>query len=234
MKILGFVPARGGSSGIPMKNLSKVNGKPLIKYTLEISKKIDKNLRLFISSDNKKILQFCKMNGYHEAYMRPKKLSTSKSNVIDAILHGLDWLKKKYNYEPDAILLLEPTNPLRKLKEIKKAIIFFKRNKIESLASACKLKFHPFQTLEIKGHKWKFLRKSNKNQYQRQMYPKNYYYIDGNFYLFKTKFFKRYKTVVKEGFTKIFKLKREYPLDINTPLDLKVVSTVIQSQKIKR
>ena len=143
-------------------------------------------------------------------------------------------MKKKCNYEPDAILLLEPTNPLRKLKEIKKAIIFFKRNKIESLASACKLKFHPFQTLEIKGHKWKFLRKSNKNQYQRQMYPKNYYYIDGNFYLFKTKFFKRYKTVVKEGFTKIFKLKREYPLDINTPLDLKVVSTVIQSQKIKR
>ena len=171
------------------------------------------------------------MNGYHEAYMRPKKLSTSKSNVIGAILHGLDWLKKKYNYEPDAILLLEPTNPLRKLKEIKKAIIFFK-NKIGSLASACKLKFHPFQTLEIKGHKWKFLRKSNKNQYQRQMYPKNYYYIDGNFYLFKTKFFKKYKTVVKEV-TKIFKLK-EYPLDINTPLDLKVVSTVIQGQKIKR
>ena len=166
--------------------------------------------------------------------MRPKKLSTSKSNVIDAILNGLNLFKKKYNYEPDAILLLEPTNPLRKLKEIKKAIIFFKRNKIESLASACKLKFHPFQTLEIKGHKWKFLRKSNKNQYQRQMYPKNYYYIDGNFYLFKTKFFKKYKTVVKEGFTKIFKLKREYPLDINTPLDLKVVSTVIQSQKIKR
>ena len=94
MKILGFVPARGGSTGIPMKNLSKVNGKPLIKYTLEIGKKIDKNLRLFISSDSKKILQFCKMNGYHEAYMRPKKLSTSKSNVIDAILHGLDWLKK--------------------------------------------------------------------------------------------------------------------------------------------
>ena len=143
------------------------------------------------------------MNGYHEAYMRPKKLSTRKVMLLTQFY--MDRLVEKYNYEPDAILLLEPTNPLRKLKEIKKAIIFFKRNKIESLASACKLKFHPFQTLEIKGHKWKFLRKSNKNQYQRQMYPKNYYYIDGNFYLFKTKFFKKYKTVVKEDAN--FKLK---------------------------
>ncbi len=231
MKILGFIPARGGSTGIPMKNLIKLNGKPLIKYTLDISKKVDKNLRLLISSDNKKILNFCRKYGYKEKYIRPKKLSTSKSNVIDAILHGLNWLEKKYDYRPDAILLLEPTNPYRNINEIKKAVNFFKKNKIESLASACKLKFHPFQTLELNGDRWKFLKKPNKKLYQRQMYPQNYYFIDGNFYLFNTRFVKKYKTVVKNGFTKIFKIKREYPLDINTPLDLKVVSTIIKNKQ---
>ena len=91
------------------------------------------------------------------------------------------------------------------------------------------MKFHPFQILELKEDKWKFLKKPNKNLYQRQMYPQNYYYIDGNFYLFNTEFIKKYKTVVKKGITKIFKIKREYPLDINTPIDLKVVSSIIKS-----
>tara|TARA_B110000971_G_scaffold217419_1_gene254241 strand:- start:365 stop:1060 length:696 start_codon:yes stop_codon:yes gene_type:complete len=231
MKILGFVPARGGSIGIPKKNLTNLNGKPLIKYTLEISKKIGKSLRLFVSTDDQKILNFCKKSGYKETYIRPKKLSNSKSNIIDAIFHALNWLEEKHNYKPDAILLLEPTNPSRNIKEIKKAINLFKSKKIESLASACQLKFHPFQTVEINKRNWKFLKKKDKKIYQRQLYPQNYYFIDGNFYLVKIDFLKKYKTVVRENLTTIFKIKREYPLDINTPLDLQVVSTIMKVKK---
>ena len=76
------------------------------------------------------------------------------------------------------------------------------------------------------------MKKPNKKFYQRQLYPQNYYYIDGNFYLVKTNFLKRYKSVVKENLTTIFKVKREYPLDINTPLDLKVVSTIMNAIKL--
>ena len=100
MRILGFVPARGGSRGIPKKNLVKLNGKPLIKYTLETLKKINHNVKPFISTDDKSILNFCKKNGKYENYLRPKKLSNSKSNIIDAILHALDWLEKTNQYKP--------------------------------------------------------------------------------------------------------------------------------------
>ena len=227
MKILGFVPARGGSRGIPKKNLVKLNGKPLIKYTLETLKKINHNVKPFISTDDKSILNFCKKNGKYENYLRPKKLSNSKSNIIDAILHALDWLEKTNQYKPDAILLLEPTNPLRNIKEINKAINLFKKNKLVSLVSACNLKFHPFQTLEIGKKNWKFLIKRSKKFYQRQLYPKNYYYIDGNFYLVKTEFLKKYKAVIKENLTNIFYVNREYPLDINTHLDFKVASAIM-------
>ena len=75
------------------------------------------------------------------------------------------------------------------------------------------------------------MKKKDKKIYQRQLYPQNYYFIDGNFYLVKIDFLKKYKTVVKENLTTIFKIKREYPLDINTPLDLKVVSTIMKVKK---
>ena len=71
------------------------------------------------------------------------------------------------------------------------------------------------------------LRKPSKKFYQRQLYPKNYYYIDGNFYLVKTEFLKKYKAVVKENLTDIFYVNREYPLDINTHLDFKVASAIM-------
>jgi CMP-N,N'-diacetyllegionaminic acid synthase len=214
MTILAFVPARGGSKSIKNKNMTKLHGKPLIKYTLDILKKLNKNIKPFISTDSKNI--------------RPKNLSSSKSNVIDAIFDAVKWLKKEKNYDIKTILLLEPTNPIRNINEISKAINYFRKNKIKSLASVCKLKHHPFESIEIKKNNWKFLRKPNKKIYQRQQFTDNFYFIDGNFYIVDINFLKKNKTIVKERYTKIFKIKRSYPIDINTKDDLKIVSNLIK------
>ena len=101
-------------------------------------------------------------------------------------------VEKKYNYEPDAILLLEPIT-LEKIERDKKAIIFFKRNKIILVRQ---LKFHPFQTLEIKGHKWKFLRKSNKINIKDKCTLKIIITLMV-LYLFKTKFLKNIRLSLK-------------------------------------
>ena len=84
-----------------------------------------------------------------------------------------------------------------------------------------------FNVLRKVQKNWKFLRKPSKKFYQRQLYPKNYYYIDENFYLVKTEFLKKYKAVIKENLTNIFYVNREYPLDINTHLDFKVASDIM-------
>ena len=162
MQILAFVPARGGSKSIKNKNLTKLCGKPLIKYTFETLKKLKSNIKPFISSDDKNVLSYAKKNNFNTSYIRPKKLSTSNSNVVDAIFHAVDWLKYKYDYVPNAILLLEPTNPIRNITEIKRAISLFKKKNINSLASVCELKHHPFESIEIKKKNWSFLRRPKK------------------------------------------------------------------------
>jgi len=167
MNILGFVPARGGSVGIKKKNLVRLNGKPLIKFTLETLKKLGKDVYPFISTNDLKIKKYCDSNGFKNNYLRPEKLSKSASNVVDAVLHGVMWLKKNKGIEFDAILLLQPTSPLRYLEEIKTAIRLFKKKKLISMASVSPIKEHPYETIEIiKNKKWNFLRETKKKIYK--------------------------------------------------------------------
>jgi len=100
MKLLIFIPARQGSKGIKHKNFAELNGKPLIDYTLRFAEKLTKkynNFSIFFSTDNTKYLKYARTRGMKFEYLRPKSLSSDKSNIIDAIFHGIDWLKKREN-----------------------------------------------------------------------------------------------------------------------------------------
>ena len=229
MNIIGFVPARGGSVGIKKKNLIKLNNKPLIKYTLEILNKLKKEVYPFISTNNLKIKKYCEKNNFKIEYLRPKSLSKSSSNVSDAILHGATWLKKNKNITVDSILLLQPTSPIRHSSEIKNAIKLFKKNKLVSMASVSPIKEHPYESVEIrKKNKWRFLKTPRKNIYRRQQFSKNFYYIDGNFYLIKLDFLKKYNSFIKKNITYFFKLKRGGPVDIDNYEDLAVASALMK------
>ena len=232
MNIIGFVPARSGSVGIKNKNLIKLNNKPLIKYTLETLKKLKKEVYPFISTNDLKIKKYCEKNGFKIDYLRPKSLSESSSNVADAILHGAKWLKKNKNIKVDAILLLQPTSPLRYSNEIKNAIRLFKKNKLISMVSVSPIKEHPHESVEIlKKDKWKFLKTPGKNIYRRQQFSNNFYYIDGNFYLIKLNFLKKNKSFIKKKITNFFKLKRGWPVDIDNYEDLAVASALLKMKK---
>ena len=130
MNIICFIFARGDSKGIKNKNLRSFDGKPLIFHTIKVSKK-NKLITPFVSTDLKKILNYAKKNQIKFDYLRPKRLSGDKSDVIDAVLHALDWLEKK-NLKFDAVMLLQPTSPIRIDKEIKKIINQFKDKKLHS------------------------------------------------------------------------------------------------------
>ena len=119
MKILTFIPARAGSKGIKNKNMVAINKKPLIYYTLNVARKIGINTYPFISSDSKKIIKFSKKFGFKSGYVRPKSLSKDNSSLFPAITHGIRWMKENHGKSFDAVLLLQPTTPVRKLKELK-------------------------------------------------------------------------------------------------------------------
>lgn len=230
MKYLIFIPARGGSKNVKNKNLRNLKKNPLIFYTLEIAKKINKKVLsdIFVSTDSKKILNYCKKIVSTENYIRPEKFSTDKSNVIESVFDCIDYQKKKNSKVYDAIILLQPTSPVRSFKEIISAINIFENEKKLSIMSVCKVREHPNEIIQLVGKKnWKYLKPSRKNIYQKQQFENNFYFIDGNFYICKINFLKKNKSFVKKNITIPFIVNNKWPIDIDYIEDFKVAESFI-------
>ena len=111
---LGFVPARGGSKGIPRKNLVPLAGKPLIQYTLEAALASAHLDDVLLSTDDEEIAAFSARCGVTSGYRRPPELAGDDVPMIAAVEHGLAWYARECGVTPDEVLLLHPTSPLRK------------------------------------------------------------------------------------------------------------------------
>ena len=111
-------------------------------------------------------------------------------------------------------------------------MIILKKKKIQSLVSVSPVKEHPFQIIEEKKDNfWKFIKKPKKKIIRRQEFNKNFYFVDGNFYIVKRNFLVNKKTFVKENYTKLFKLKRNWPVDIDDIEDFSVASALLKNKK---
>ena len=108
MRILAFIPARGGSKGIPKKNIALLNGIPLVHYTIKAAQASRYVSDIFLSSDDPDVIQSSEALGVKVPYRRPASLAQDDTSTIDTVLHGLDWWKNKSGYLPDALLLLQP------------------------------------------------------------------------------------------------------------------------------
>jgi CMP-N,N'-diacetyllegionaminic acid synthase len=232
MTTLLFIPARKGSTEIIGKNFKKLNGLPLIHYTLKLCKKFSKKFSLFVSTDSLKIKRYAKKFGFKENYLRPKKLSTSKSNVVDSIIHGVEWLKNN-NVKIEDIILLQPTSPLRKYRDLSKAYQLYKKKKLKSLVSVSKVSENSLGHIKIlKKKKWKFLYKRKTRVFRRQDYPNNHYIVNGAFYIFNYEYLKKNKTVVKENQTYLYETVRLSSIDIDSKSDFQLAELIIKNKKL--
>jgi len=227
MNIMAFVPARGGSKGILRKNLVQLAGKPLLQHTLDHLKALGDTIIPFISTDDVEIEEYCIRQGFDMSYQRPHYLAQDDSSIIDAVLDGLSWVQLNRRIEIDAVLLLQPTNPLRLMSEVLGAITYFLDENIDSLVSVTTMKEHPYECIEINKNGWSYLRIPTDDVIGRQQYQHNFFFIDGSFYLARVLFLKKYKQFVKEGVTKPFYLQRTWPIDIDVLDDLKVAEVFL-------
>ncbi|PJZ36153.1 hypothetical protein CH354_15955 [Leptospira levettii] len=232
MNILAFIPARGGSKGIPGKNLYQIAGNPLLFYTIDLAKKIDKNVIPFLSTDDNEIKAYGRSLGLIDDYLRPKELASDSSATIDAVMHALEWFQKSGEVEFDTILLLQPTSPIRILTEVQNAIHRFKESKMESLVSVTLMREHPFECIKSVEDSWSFLEKPNKKVTGRQGYTGNYYFLDGSFYLATVEFLKNNKAFVVEGKTHLFESKLRYSIDIDELEDMEIAECILE-RKLK-
>ena len=231
MKILIFIPARGGSKGLPGKNMIDLNTKPLIQYTLETANELMINANYdwipFVSTDDEKISAFCKSQGFQMDYKRPKKLAGDKSLMIDAILDGFIWLEQNKNIRPDAVLLLQPTTPLRKTIDIINAIREMKSENNFSIVSVTSMREHPHECVVINNEGWSYLSKPTGQPAGRQDYDNNNFFIDGSFYFASVKFLKEHLTFLIESITKFYLLDQRWPIDIDEIDDLLVAESFL-------
>ncbi|MEK9195421.1 MAG: acylneuraminate cytidylyltransferase family protein, partial [Patescibacteria group bacterium] len=120
--ILALIPARGGSKGIPKKNIKLLGGKPLIVWSIEVAKQSRYIDRIIVSTDNEEIAEVARSAGAEVPFLRPAEIAQDLTPDMPVFEHALAWLRENDNFIPEFIVHLRPTGPLRTAKEIDEAI----------------------------------------------------------------------------------------------------------------
>ncbi|MBS1492834.1 MAG: acylneuraminate cytidylyltransferase family protein [Bacteroidetes bacterium] len=219
-KIAALITARGGSKGIPRKNIINFCGKPLIHWTVESalkSKYIDK---IFLSTDSDEIINSVKKFPVEVPFKRPKNLASDKATSTDVILHFIDYLKKSGN-DYNTLLLLQPTSPFRKSEQIDNSIKKFVANKEAlSLISVTENIKSPYLSRKINQKGFIENLFDVKSEKRRQDIPITYF-INGAIYLIDIKNFEKYKTFQTPK-TLSYIMPYYSSVDIDEPVDLKI------------
>lgn len=201
MKITALIPARGGSKGIKYKNIKKLNGKPLIQYSIELAQRCKYINNIVVSTDCNKIKNISKKLGASVPFLRPKKISQDLSTDYEFFEHYVNFLKEN-NYElPDLIVQLRPTSPTRTLEDLNKCIEIMLKNfdKYDSLRTVYEFEKSPFKMYTIENEELKPLFNKINNIKEpfnecRQKLPKTYVH-NGYIDIVKTKVILKLKSI---------------------------------------
>jgi CMP-N,N'-diacetyllegionaminic acid synthase len=233
MEILGIIPARGGSKGVPFKNIKKLNGIPLIGHTINSALKSKKINRLIVSTDNIKIKNTALKLGAEVPFLRPKVYATSKSQNTDVIRHTISFLKKTENYEPDIIIYLQPTTPFRTTKQIDKSINSLIKSKATCVVGVSKIKTHPYRVFWPKNEFLKPARSDFLNFYQRQMFPVCYY-PTGSIYTFWKNTFEKHGNIYGPKIKPLILKSDELNIDIDSFTDFFICEMLMKNKISKK
>lgn len=213
MKILALIPARGGSKGIPRKNIKLLRGKPLIQYTLEQAKRVGVFHNIMISTEDDEIAQVCADLGHPLPYKRPLSLAKDDTATLPVILHVLDE-EMKYGRKYDAVCLLQTTAPFRSDELIKQAVEKMEADsRLDAVISMKEVPshYHPSWVFKEDGNGC-IIPYENEIPAQRQLLNP-VYYRDGAVYLIKTSCLLSQKSLFGERTGMIINKKASVNLD---------------------
>jgi CMP-N,N'-diacetyllegionaminic acid synthase len=207
MNIVAIILARGGSKGIPKKNIIDFCGKPLINWSINQAKNSKYISSVWVSSDNNEILEIVKKEKV-ETIKRPKKISTDKSSSEIGWIHAINEIEKKQKI--DLVVGLQTTSPIRETKDLDEAIKKFKKNNADSMFSCSKL--DDFFIWKKEKVNYSSLNYDYKNRKRRQDVKKQYL-ENGSFYIFKPEILKINKNrlggkieIIEQEFWKSFEI----------------------------
>jgi CMP-N-acetylneuraminic acid synthetase len=182
--ILAVIPARGGSKGVPRKNIRELGGKPLITYTIEAALGSRYISRLIVSTDDEEIANISQNWGANVPFLRPAELATDTAKAIEVVKHALLEMEKLDNCEYPVIVYLEPPAPFKISEDIDACIeLFFKQNPASVVSVNEANQFHPILMKKIENDQLKPIWKDEPEGVPRQFYNPTAYMRNGSVYV---------------------------------------------------
>ncbi|MFK8165208.1 MAG: acylneuraminate cytidylyltransferase family protein [Lewinella sp.] len=180
-KLLAVIPARGGSKGIPGKNIKKIDGRPLLAYSIDCARAVAQDADICVSTDDASIRAVAEKEGLVVPFLRPKELATDQSGTYEVLLHALDFYGAAGQHYDD-LLLLQPTSPLRKPDQVREALSIYYEQLPEMLVSVKTSSANPYYNLFEEATSG-YLQKSKDSDFIRRQDCPSVYEYNGAIYV---------------------------------------------------
>ena len=226
-RFLAIIPARGGSKGIPHKNIMDLCGKPLISYSIEAAKRSKYIDYVLVSTDDVGIKEVSMKYGANVPFLRPDKISSDEAKSIDVVLHGIEFLKN-HGEKFDYVVLLQPTSPLRTYEDIDSAIELILEKKESSLVSLCQVDENPILMRTIEENNLKPILQFNGDNLRRQDLP-TYYIFNGALYINTVEMLLKENAFVNEKSIPYI-MEKNKSVDIDTIIDAKLAEYILEEK----
>ncbi|MBK1438366.1 acylneuraminate cytidylyltransferase family protein [Parapedobacter sp. ISTM3] len=224
MNILYLIPARGGSKGVPHKNIHPLAGKPLIYYTVKAAMEVSSNKNIYLSTDSPQIKQIAEEMGLSVPFLRPKELSGDDVSSEAVLLHAIQAFRdlgRNYDY----IVMLQPTSPLRKPEHIKEALSLVTPES-ELIVSVKITDANPYYVLFEEDNDG-ILRKAKEGVFIRRQDCPTVYELNGAIYIINV------EKLLAKGYQQLamtkYLMKRDESIDIDTMLDFKLAELILNA-----
>lgn len=181
-EIVCVIPARGGSKGIPGKNLVELHGKPLLAWSIMAAKESNVFDRIIVSTDCEKIARVTREWGAEVPFIRPPELARDEIHSVHVVLHALDWLEREEGGIPEGVMMLLPTSPLRQANDISGAVDLFRREKAPSVVSVVDLGKYMTNLRYLNGTRLERVAPEENRNAQRQGHKK-LHSVNGSIFL---------------------------------------------------
>ena len=217
--MIAIVPARGGSKGLPGKNIKDLLGKPMIAYTIEEALKSKYITEVIISTDCKEIEEVAIKHGAKSLFLRPPYLASDSAKAIDNYIYTIDRLNKEFGYAITDFIVLQPTSPLRTTEDIDGAIELFKNKNADSVVSYTE-EHHPIEWHKYITEDGKFENIFEEKLLNRQEIKKSYF-PNGAVFVFDYELIKQAKYYSDNSYAYV--MPRNRSVDVDTIEDFKYI-----------
>jgi CMP-N-acetylneuraminic acid synthetase len=224
-KMMAIIPARGGSKGLPRKNLRPLGGIPLIAWTIKAAKESQLIDFVVVTSDDPEILDIAQQFGADHLISRPKFLASDNATTIQVVDHVFELLPP-----PKTFVLLQPTSPLRSSAVLNHAIDFFIENNALSLVSVTESSESPYWTFLIQNQSLVPVIPTLKMPNLRQQIPKTFV-LNGAIYISDTQLFLKIRKFVSE-YSLPYIMEKQISIDIDSLEDFEAASIILERQQL--